>query len=43
MGDMHAVTGDAQQKAELMYNFATMGGVMLSTRRSDSFNLSIVM
>jgi hypothetical protein len=31
MEDMHAVTRDAQQKAELMYNCATMGGVMLST------------
>jgi len=25
---MHTVTRDAQQKAELMYNCATVGGVM---------------
>lgn len=28
MRDMHAVTKDAQQKAELMYNCAPVGGVM---------------
>jgi hypothetical protein len=28
MRDMHAVTRDAQQKVEVMYDSAIMGGVM---------------